>query len=177
MESCRPDWPEGNRQSSHLTGRPPSVRVCGLASPCILNPTTSAERDTGRFDHPVYSISAPHEAVVNAVASRDYAAPSSVLIQLYSDRIGPYSPVVIREELARDHIYTGATSWRRDQMLASVIGYNEGRIVDRPSADDRRPGFPTLAPESEHLCGPLPDLEQIDATTTLTIHAAPEPWV
>lgn len=176
MESYRPDWPEGKpADHCHLTGPLPCQieEAVSYLRVSPLNPTASAKRDTGRFDFPAYSISALHEAVVNAVVHRDYAAPSPVVIRVYSDRIEFRSPGALRDGLTPGHLYTGAPPWRRNQMLAGVLAYHESRTTGGPMMDDRRPGFLTLARESERLSGRLPDVKQPGGMTILTLYAAP----
>ena len=52
-----------------------------------------ARKSAGRRDYPQYDISAIHEAIVNAVAHRDYSiAGSKIRLFLFADRIDIYSP-------------------------------------------------------------------------------------
>ena len=176
MESYRPDWPEGKPADQRdLTGPLPrqieEAVSCFRVSP--LNPTASAKQDTGRLDFPAYSILALHEAVVNAVVHRDYAAPLPVVIRLYSDRIEFRSPGILRGGLTPDHLYAGAPPWRRNQMIAGVLEHHRSRITGGPMMDVGSPGFLTLARESERLSGRLPDLKQTGGMTILTLYAAP----
>ncbi|EQD37839.1 transcriptional regulator, partial [mine drainage metagenome] len=55
--------------------------------------TPSNKDDLGRVDRPIYSMRALQEAVVNAVAHRDYAvAGSQCRLQIFTDRIEVTSP-------------------------------------------------------------------------------------
>src|SRR3989442_9671181 len=56
----------------------------------MLRPAT---KPVGRQDHPQYTIGAVHEAVVNAVAHRDYSiSGSKIRLFLFADRLELYSP-------------------------------------------------------------------------------------
>lgn len=176
MESYRADRPEGKpAHSLHLTGPLPRQieEAVSYLRVSPLNPTASAKRDEGRFDFPAYSISALHEAVVNAVVHRDYAALSPVVIRLYPGRIEFHSPGALRDGLTPDHLYAGAPPWRRNQMLAGILGYHESPTTGGPLMGNRRPGFLNLVRESKRLSDRLPDLNQAGGATILTLHAAP----
>lgn len=164
-------------QHRHFTGRRPrqiEEAVSHLqVSP--LNPTDSVERDTGGFDYPAYSISALHKAVLNAIVHRDHAAPSSVLTRPYSDRIEFHSPGVLRDGLTPEHLYAGASPWRRNRMLAGVIGYHESRITGEPMMDNRKPGFLTLVRDREIFSERRPALTGVGDITQLTIYAGSPP--
>lgn len=57
------------------------------------NMKVQARKDMGRVDFPAYDLSAVFEALVNAVAHRDYSmAGSKVRLRLFSDRLELYSP-------------------------------------------------------------------------------------
>ncbi|MHB8189442.1 MAG: ATP-binding protein [Ferrimicrobium sp.] len=69
--------------------------------------TSSQKDDLGRKDRPSYSLRALQEAVVNAVAHRDYAVTDSqVRVQIFSDRIEITSPGRLQNSLTPQDRFT-----------------------------------------------------------------------
>ena len=69
-------------------------------------------------DVPEYPLAAAHEAVANAVAHRDYAAPAQVFLRLYDDRLEIQNPGGLLPGLTLEQVLTGGESRRRNPVIA-----------------------------------------------------------
>jgi predicted HTH transcriptional regulator len=72
-------------------------------------------------DVPEYPLAAAHEAVANAVAHRDYAAPSQVFARLYEDRLEIQNPGGLLRGLTLEQVLAGGESRRRTPVIAEVL--------------------------------------------------------
>lgn len=131
----------------------------------------------GRVDVPDYSMRAVFEAVVNAVAHRDYSMPGSkVRLRLFRDRLEIYSPGMLPNTMT-----TGDLAFRqsaRNEAVASLLA--RCPIPENPYAlrrqfvmDKRGEGVPIILGESGKLSGRKPEYRLIgDSELILTIYAA-----
>lgn len=131
----------------------------------------------GRVDLPDYSMRAVFEAVVNAVAHRDYSMPGSkVRLRLFADRLEIYSPGMLPNTMT-----TGDLAFRqsaRNEAVASLLA--RCPIPDNPYElrrqfimDKRSEGVPIILRESENLSGRVPEYRPIgESELVLTIYAA-----
>jgi ATP-dependent DNA helicase RecG len=87
-------------------------------------------------DVPEYPLAAAHEAVANAVAHRDYAAPAQVFVRLYEDRLEIQNPGALLPGLTLEQVLAGGESRRRNPVIAAA------RVSQRWAA---LPGYPGLA--------------------------------
>ena len=67
-----------------------------------------------------YPLAAAHEAVANAVAHRDYAAPAQVFVRLYDDRLEIRNPGGLLPGLTLDQVLAGGESRRRNPVIAGA---------------------------------------------------------
>lgn len=72
-------------------------------------------------DVPEYPLVAAHEAVANAVAHRDYAAPAQVFVRLYDDRLEIQNPGSLLPGLTLEQVLAGGESRRRNPVIAEVL--------------------------------------------------------
>jgi ATP-dependent DNA helicase RecG len=72
-------------------------------------------------DVPEYPLAAAHEAVANAVAHRDYAAPAQVFVRLYDNRLEIQNPGGLLPGLTLEHVLAGGESRRRNPVIAEVL--------------------------------------------------------
>lgn len=145
------------------------------ASPLLA--VASRKDELGRHDRPTYSLRAVQEAVVNAVAHRDYAlVGAQVRVQLFSDRIGVTSPGRLHNSLTPDDLFAGAQPFRRNQVLVGFLTHMPGPSSGRVLMESMGEGFLTLVRESEELSGRRPEVRIHTEAVTVTIFAAvPEP--
>lgn len=139
-----------------------------------------ATKAPNRIETPQFSMNAVFEAVVNAVAHRDYAIyASKIRLHLFSDRLELFSPGSIPNTMTIENIPERQSS--RNELLSSLlarcpmnvdaIGSQRNFIMDK-----RGEGVPIILFESEKLSGKRPEYKLIDeAELKLTIFAAQPP--
>ena len=133
-----------------------------------------------RIETPQFSMNAVFEAIVNAVAHRDYSIyGSKVRLQLFSDRLEIFSPGSIpntmtiesisERQSARNELITSLLA--RCPMNVDAIGSQRSFIMDK-----RGEGVPIIITESEKLSGRRPEYKLLDdSELMLTIFAALPP--
>lgn len=72
-------------------------------------------------DVPEYPLAAAHEAVANAVAHRDYAAPGQIFVRLYDNRLEIQNPGGLLPGLTLEQVLAGGESRRRNPVIAEVL--------------------------------------------------------
>lgn len=139
-----------------------------------------AVKEPARRDIPQYAMQAVFEALVNAVAHRDYSIyGSKVRLHLFSDRLELYSPGSIPNTMTIDALSQRQSA--RNELLASLLArcpvilpdYNGERDF---LMDKRGEGVPIIITESEKLSGRKPVYRLLDdSELMLTIFAAQPP--
>jgi len=143
------------------------------------NMKIAAIKDLGRKDFPQYDLTAVFEAMVNAVAHRDYAIYGSIIrLKMFADRLEIYSPGTIPNTMSVESlIYRQAA---RHEPLTSLLAkcsvpadiawVNTDR---RTLMDKRGEGVRIIMENSERLSGKQPVYRLIDdAELMLTVFAA-----
>lgn len=133
-----------------------------------------ARKPAGREDYPQYDIGAVHEAVVNAVAHRDYSiAGSKIRLFLFDDRLELYSPGALPNTLTIEtmpfRVFT------RNQLLVSFLARMRSRRTGRAFLESRGEGVRTILEVSEAHAGRRPQYELFGEELRLTIWAQPSP--
>ena len=127
-----------------------------------------ATKNPGRVDIPQYSLQAVFEAIVNAVAHRDYSIHGSkIRIHMFSDRLEIYSPGTIPNTMDIDSMALRQTS--RNELITSLLArcpVNLAEISEYRGflMDKRGEGVPIIFSESQKLSGRLPEYLLIDDT-------------
>jgi predicted HTH transcriptional regulator len=103
-------------------------------------------------DVPEYPLAAAHEAVANAVAHRDYAAPAQVFVRLYDDRLEIQNPGGLLPGVALEQVLAGGESRRRNPVIAEVL-----RQMGKMTTVGR--GLVLIRQEMEALGSPPPVFE------------------
>lgn len=138
-----------------------------------LNPVVSVKNGDGRRDFPTYSDFALQEAVVNAIAHRDYEIRGSqVIVRMFPDRIEIQNPGALHNTLTVENLYAGCHPMRRNQLLAGFLRNFKSEVSGSSYMEARGEGFLNLVRASESLSGRRPLIEQIGDATKLTIFAA-----
>ncbi len=143
------------------------------------NMTVSARKSVegGREDHPQYSMLAVFEAVVNAVAHRDYSmAGSKVRLRLFDDRLELFSPGMLVNTMTTESLEFRQAA--RNEALTSLLA--RCPIVDdmltghrRHLMDKRGEGVPLILEHSTRISRRRPEYQVVDESELkLTIHAA-----
>ncbi len=139
-----------------------------------------AVKNPNRIETPQFSLNAVFEAIVNAVAHRDYSIyGSKIRLHLFADRLELFSPGAIPNTMTVDSLPERQSA--RNELLCSLlakcpmnvdaIGSQRNFIMDK-----RGEGVPIILSESEQLAGKRPIYRLIDdAELLLTVFAAPSP--
>ena len=142
------------------------------------NMKTRASKILGRVDRPQFDGVAVFEAMVNAVAHRDYSIyGSKIRLRLFEDRLELYSPGSIVNSLSIESLrYRQAA---RNESLCSLLTKCSAPdepwlVVNRTCIMEKRgEGVPIILDNSESLSGRLPEYRLIDdSELLLTIYAA-----
>ncbi|MEE9355415.1 MAG: RNA-binding domain-containing protein [Methylococcaceae bacterium] len=141
------------------------------------NMRIEAVKRPGRIDIPQYDLGAVYEAIVNAVAHRDYAVQGSkIRLHLFSDRLEIMTPGGLSNNLTVDTI--DSNSITRNETLVNLLSryYPADPVTQRQNIIERRgEGVPKILKASEKLSTRRPVYEQADevqAELKLTIYAA-----
>lgn len=137
-----------------------------------------AKKDLGRVEYPQYSRRAVFEAIVNAVAHRDYSIHGArIRLFMFSDRLEVCAPGPLPNSMTIEAMTR--MSMPRNDVLSSLLsripvpapGLGREYMMDRRGA-----GVDVILSEGEKLSGKRPVYEQIDnLELQLTIYAAPSP--
>ena len=138
----------------------------------------AAVKDQGRTDRPQYDMSAVFEAVVNAVAHRDYSIHGSkIRLRLFENRMELYSPGTISNSMTIESMANLQST--RNEVVCSLLA--KCLVPDEPwlqtgrrtIMDKRGEGVPIIQENSVNLSGKEPIYRLIgDAELMLTIYAA-----
>ena len=159
-------------------GGPLGRQIAEAVAFAVRNMRVAAHKAPARADLPQYSKEALFEAVVNAVAHRDYSIQGSrIRLSMFEDRIELQSPGALPNNLTVDDMpYRQAT---RNELLTSllgrvpaagVVGEAGGRfyIMER-----RGDGVPIMRRETWELSGRFPEFQLIsDSELCVSIPAA-----
>ncbi|EXJ13795.1 ATP-binding protein [Imhoffiella purpurea] len=143
------------------------------------NMRTSARKPLGRIDYPQYPLDAVFEAIVNAVAHRDYSLHSQrIRLFMFRDRLEIHSPGTLPNTLSLESM--ARLSVPRNEVIASLFARYypiEDPELGRSYLMDRRGfGVELILREGERLSGRPPLYETIgDLELCLTIFAATLP--
>lgn len=157
---------------------PLDVQVAEACHFIMKNQKVAARKRMGRVDLPQYDMTAVFEAVVNAVAHRDYSVRGSkIRLQMFADRIELYSPGGPAGSLTVETLaYRQAT---RNETTAALLGRCAvppivGLETHHETFMDRRgKGVATILDRSAEISGKEPEYRLLgDAELLLTIHAA-----
>ena len=133
-----------------------------------------AHKPAGRIDHPQYDIRAVREAIVNAVAHRDYSIiGSKIRVFLYSDRIEISSPGGLPNTLTPESM--AYRVFTRNQLLVNFLSGVRSPVTGNAFLESRGEGVRTILNLSESHSGRLPVYDLHGEELLLTIWAKPSP--
>jgi predicted HTH transcriptional regulator len=145
----------------------------------LRNMKTAAKKYMGRVDLPQYDMTAVFEAVVNAVAHRDYSIHGSkIRLRMFEDRLELFSPGMIPNTMTVDSLPYRQSA--RNETLTSLLArcpVPEDALwlrTDRESLMDKRGEGVRIILDSTHaLAGRAAEYRVLDdAELLLTIPAA-----
>ena len=141
------------------------------------NMRTEAVKRPGRIDIPQYDLGAVYEAIVNAVAHRDYGVyGAKIRLHLFDDRLEIMTPGGLPNSLTVDSM--DANSITRNETLVNLLSryFDADPVTKRQNIIERRgEGVPKILSASKALSLQFPKYEQADeaqAELKLTIFAA-----
>lgn len=139
------------------------------------NMRVEAVKRPGRIDIPQYDLGAVYEALVNAVAHRDYAMYGArVRVHLFAEHLEISTPGGLPNSLTVESM--DANSISRNETLVNLLSryYPADPATRRQNMIERRgEGVPTIIAASQRLSTRRPLYEQIEHTELkLTLYAA-----
>lgn len=140
------------------------------------NMRVAASKGLARIDRPQFSERALFEALVNAVAHRDYTmAGAQIRFHLFQDRVEFHVPGALANTLTPDSMEL--RQYSRNELIVSLL--TRCRVPDQSDGarshmmERRGDGVPIILNESRELSGRTPDYAVIDeAELRLVIWAA-----
>ena len=146
-------------------GGPLDAQVMAALHFVRRNMLIQATKTLGRVEIPQFSERAVFEALVNAVAHRDYSmAGARVRLHMFGDRLELYVPGGLANTLTPDSM--ALRQYNRNELIVSLLARcpvdaEEG--VGRSYLMDRRgDGVPIILAESKKLSGRVPEYSVID---------------
>ena len=171
------DRASGQIDAQEIVG-PLNRQIADAVAFAVRNMRVAARKEPARVDMPQYSDKALFEAVVNAVAHRDYSMRGSrIRLSMFEDRLEIQSPGALPNNLTVDGMEVRQAT--RNQTLASVLGRMpvggvRGSEDRRYFMERRGDGVPIILRETRALCGKPPEYRVIDdSEVLLVIPAAP----
>ncbi|MDL2123018.1 MAG: putative DNA binding domain-containing protein [Deltaproteobacteria bacterium] len=141
------------------------------------NQTVKATKEPHRVEMPQFSEKAVFEAVVNAVAHRDYSVSGSkIRFFMFDDRLEIYSPGALPNTVTVESIALRQAT--RNELVTSLLAESPvaetiGDVGRSFYMEKRGDGVPIILNESTKLSGKTPVYQLIDESELLlTIYAA-----
>lgn len=135
------------------------------------NMKIAAEKNPARVDRPQFSMRAVFEAIVNAVAHRDYSIRNAkIRLHLFADRLELFSPGTIPNTMTIESLPLRQAT--RNELLTSLlarcpVAMDEAGTERVYLMDKRGEGVPVILTESAQLAGEKPVYQLIDAAELL----------
>ena len=139
------------------------------------NMLVRATKRLARSERPQFSERAVFEALVNAVAHRDYSmAGARIRLHLFGDRLELYVPGALANTLTLDSLHLRQSS--RNELIVSLLGRCPAPAgLGRNQMMDRRgDGVPIIRDECARLSGCLPEYSLIDESELRLVMRAAE---
>ena len=171
------DRASGQTDAQEITG-PLNRQIAQAAAFAARNMSVAARKTPARVDLPQYSVKALFEAIVNAVAHRDYAVRGSAIrLSIFADRLEIQSPGALPDALTVESMTVRQAA--RNEALVSALARMP--VKGTQGSDDRLcfmeqrgDGVPIIVRETRALCGRPPEYRQIDGAELLLIVPAAE---
>ena len=170
------DRSSGQLDAQEITG-PLPVQIADAVQFVVRNMRVAARKTPEREDVPQYRKAAVFEAVVNAVAHRDYSvSPRRIRLSMFKDRLEIDSPGRLPNGMTIDGME--ASQATRNEVIASVFGrIPVGKVAGsdhrRFLMERRGDGVSIIRKETQEATGTPPQFELVDdASLVLRIPAA-----
>ena len=141
------------------------------------NMLVNAAKEVARTEWPQFSQRAVFEALVNAVAHRDYSmAGARIRLHMFRNRIELYVPGSLANTLTPDIMHL--RQYSRNELIVSLLArcrVPSNATLDRTQMMERRgDGVPIILEESYELSGTYPEYSLIDDSELLLVIWAAE---
>ena len=170
------DRASGQLDAQEITGPLPN-QIADAVQFVVRNMRVAARKTPEREEIPQYSKAAVFEAVVNAVAHRDYSVSArNIRLSMFKDRLEIESPGQLPNGMTIEGMESSQAT--RNEVIASVFGRTP---VDKVAGSDHRgylmerrgDGVSIIHKETRETTGLLPKFNLIDESSlVLTIPAA-----
>ena len=170
------DRASGQLDAQEITG-PLPAQITDSVKFVVRNMRVAARKIPEREDVPQYSVAAVFEAVVNAVAHRDYSMSARrIRLSMFKDRLEIDSPGQLPNGMTIEGME--ATQATRNEVIASVFGRIP--VGDVSGAEHRRylmerrgDGVSIILQKTRETAGMLPEYSVVDESSlVLTMPAA-----
>lgn len=161
--------------AAQITG-PLDEQILGALAFCRRNMTVAATKSPARVDVPQFAERAMFEAVVNAVAHRDYSvAGSKIRLFMFDDRLEVYSPGALPNSLSVESLELRQST--RNELVTQLLGRCSAGPASLPGRthfmEKRGDGAPIIIQETLALAGRRPTWRVLDdAEVLLTLPSA-----
>ena len=158
---------------------PLDVQISEAFSFVEKNMKVAAVKKPARQEIPQFSMQAVFEAVVNAIAHRDYSIQGSkIRLHMFADRLEIFSPGAIPNTMTIDSLPLRQAA--RNELLTSLLARCPIPIANYRGErqfvmDKRGEGVPIILSESQSLSGKKPEYYMIDDAELLLIIFAANP--
>ena len=128
------DRASGQHDAQEITG-PLQEQIAGAVRFVLRNMRVAARKTPGRVDIPQYSIEAVFEAVVNAVAHRDYSVQGQrIRLSMFEDRLEIDSPGALPNGMTIENMEVSQST--RNDVIASIFG--RVTVAGIPGSENRQ---------------------------------------
>ena len=129
------------------------------------NMRVAATKEMARVERPQFSNRAVFEALVNAVAHRDYSmAGARVRMHMFANRLELYVPGTLANTLTPDSM--DSRQYSRNELVVSLLARcpvsEQENLVRSHMMDRRGEGVPIILDESRELSGRVPEYTLLD---------------
>ena len=166
------DRSSGQIDSQEITG-PLNQQIAGAVAFASRNMHVAALKEPARSDLPQYSEKALFEALVNAVAHRDYSMRGSrIRLSMFDDRVEIQSPGALPNNLTVESMASRQST--RNEALTSVlarmpVGGTHGGEERLYFMERRGDGVPIIRRETWNLCAKYPEYTVVDDSEVLLV--------
>lgn len=147
-------------------GGPLDAQVSGALHFVRRNMSVTATKATARTERPQYSDRVVFEALVNAVAHRDYSmAGARIRLHMFRNRIKLYVPGALANTLTVDSM--ADRQYCRNELIVSLLArcpVAEEGLARTYMMERRGDGVPIILDESHDLSGRYPEYTLIDGS-------------
>ena len=136
----------------------------------------SSKKESGKRSESPYDLDVVDEAIVNAVAHRDYAiAGSKIRLFVFADRLELYSPGRLPNTLTLDDM--PYRTFTRNQLLVSFLSRVRSKRTGQAFLESRGEGVRKILEDGEAHSGRRPEYELFGDELRLTLWARSVPQI